>query len=546
MTHSGVIYSMNNYYLLNIFNLLNTFNLLKNITLIARSMIAFSLCLSAHAQPFQANKLVEHLHQKIIYKAMDLAKEDYQNHSKMLAPELQALGYQEYRNIRFLNDKAIWKNQSPFEVQFFHPGFLYQHPVNIYEVIDENIINIPFSKDFFRYDGESHKIKDLTQDDSSFSGFRVHYPLNNNGYKDELIVFQGASYFRPLGPGFLYGASARGLAIDTAESTGEEFPHFTEFWLTKPSPDATSLTLYALLDSPSITGAYRFKLQPNLPTKIDVSVDLFPRKAIKKLGIAALTSMFYHGENSVKPNDDFRPEIHDSDGLLIASNANEWIWRPLTNPKHLHISTFSSDQLVGFGIMQRDRDFYHYQDTEAFYDRRPSLWVQPKESNWGKGHIELVEIPTKDETNDNIVTYWVPEKQLSPGQQLTLNYSISVIDDPQPTHLGKVVQTRNGWGAVPGETNTPPKSKRQFIVDFSGWPDKTISPDMLIKASFKHSSGAVSDLNVRPLPDNKTWRASFKLEPIGGQPIDMSLTLMLRQQAITETWNYIWYPEEVN
>ena len=513
-------------------------------TILATTLAPF-LGSAAHAQPLQSARLVEHLHQKMIYRAMDLAKEAYRQPSPNLAAELQALGYHEYRNIRFLADRALWKDQSPFEVQLLHPGFLYQYPVNIYQVIDETMISVPFAKDFFRYDGDSHNIRELTQDDASFSGFRVHYPLNNPDYKDELIVFQGASYFRPLGPGVSYGASARGLAIDTAEPSGEEFPHFSEFWLVKPTSQASTLTLYALLDSPSITGAYRFELQPGLPSKIDVSVDLFPRKTINKLGIAPLTSMFFHGENSVRPIDDFRPEIHDSDGLLIASKNQQWIWRPTTNPKHLRISTFSGEQLAGFGLMQRDRDFYHYQDTEARYDRRPSLWIEPKGLHWGKGHVELVEIPTQNETNDNTVAYWVPQKQLSAGQQLTLNYSLHITDNPQPAGLGKVVQTRNGWGAVPGEVNPPPQRKRQLIVDFSGWPENTINPALPIEAQFEHSSGTVTDFTVYPLPDNKTWRVSFKLEPTGGQAVDMSLSLMLGKRAISETWNYVWYPEEI-
>lgn len=517
---------------------------------------ALLLGANSHAEALNTSTAVDEVHQKMIYKASDLAKEPYQSHQSSIPLQLQELGYDKYRDIRFLKDKALWKDESAFEIQLFHPGFLYKEPVSIYEVIEENINNIPFSNDYFRYDGESHEVREIAQpiktedgvepeNSIQFSGLRVHYPLNNERYKDELIVFQGASYFRPLGPGFLYGVSGRGLAIDTAEPSGEEFPHFTEFWLVRPSAKSDTMIIYALLDSPSVTGAYQFKLKPGLPTKIEVAVNLFPRKDINKLGIAPLTSMFFFGENSVNPIDDFRPEVHDSDGLLIQTKQQEWIWRPLSNPKSLRISSFSNDELKGFGLMQRDRDFYRYQDTEAHYHRRPSLWVTPRNKSWGKGRVELVEIPTQDETNDNIVAYWVPEKPLIVGQELRLSYDLTITDSPQPVELGKVVQTRNGWGAVPGP-NPPPKSKRQFIVDFAGWPDGVLNSEMSIEAKLSHTSGTITDVTVYPLPDKKTWRASFKLEPIGNIPIDMNLSLMLNKQKITETWSYVWYPEDLD
>ncbi len=521
---------------------MSPFNPVRWVTL----TLYIALCSSlTEAQPLKNITDVEHLHQKMIYKAMDKAKEAYVSNEEAIPTELKELDYQEYRDIRFLTEKAIWKNESLFEIQLFHPGFLYKKPVSIYEIVEDSIINIPFSRDFFRYDGESHTVRDLTQSDINFSGLRVHYPLNNKNYKDELIVFQGASYFRPLGPGLLYGVSARGLAIDTAEPSGEEFPHFTEFWLVKPTSKATSLTIYALLESQSVTGAYRFELLPGLPTKISVDVDLFARNDIKKIGIAPITSMFFYGENSINREDDFRPEVHDSDGLLLATNNHEWIWRPLSNPKNLHVSTFTNNQPQGFGLLQRDRQFNNYQDTEAFYDRRPSLWVKPKNNSWGEGRVELVEIPTSDETNDNIVAYWVPQKGLKAGEKLKISYELNIIDTPHQTSLGKVVQTRNGWGALPGTKNPPPKTKRQFIIDFAGWPENSLNPEMPIKPKLVNNRGVISDLMVFPLPDKKTWRASFKLEAITNEPIDMSLSLLLGEQQITETWSYVWHPDEV-
>ena len=76
----------------------------------------------------------------------------------------------------------------------------------------------------------------------------------------------------------VFGLSARGLAIDTAESWGEEFPWFREFWLVTPAPNAKELTIYALLDSPRVTGAYRFAVEPGEQTRVDVECRLFLRE----------------------------------------------------------------------------------------------------------------------------------------------------------------------------------------------------------------------------------------------------------------------------
>jgi glucans biosynthesis protein len=520
-----------------------------NSTLLTAVLIILGLCYSLSAFAQVDNKArttsVEHLHQQMIYKAMDLAKEEFKAPSQQVPESLKKLTYQDYRNIRFNSDKALWKDESLFEAQLFHPGFLYQNLVTLYEIVDNDLINIAFSQDMFSYDGNAYQFRELNNGDMGFSGFRIHYPLNTQEYKDELIVFQGASYFRPLGPGLLYGASARGLAIDTAESTGEEFPFFREFWLVKPPSKSNAMVIYALLDSPSITGAYKFTLQPGLPTSILVDMDLFPRKDINKIGLAPLTSMFFYGENSIKKFDDFRPEVHDSDGLLVETLHGEWIWRPLSNPKSLHISSFSLDKVKGFGLLQRDKDFYRYQDMEAHYHKRPSIWITPKGNQWGKGRVELVEIPTRDETNDNIVAYWVPEKKATKGEQISRSYELTVVDEPAPSVLGKVSQTRNGWAAIPGESDPPAATKRLFIIDFMGWPDNMLNSNMDITAKLTRTGGLVSDLTVTPLPDNKTWRASFKLTPLGNDAIDMKLHLTLGAQVISETWSYVWYTEEV-
>ena len=331
---------------------------------------------------------------------------------------MQGLTYDRYRDIRFKPNEAWWRGAKlPFELAFFHQGFYFDQPVRINEVVAGRVREIKFSPDLF--DFGANKIDRQKMQGLGFAGFRVHYPVNTPKYKDEVLVFLGASYFRAMGKGQVYGLSARALAVDTALISGEEFPRFVEFWIEQPAANARELTIYGLLDSKRVTGAYRFLLKPGVETVVDVKAQIFLRENVSKLGLAPLTSMFTFGENQRPRTEDYRPEVHDSDGLLIQSGTGEWIWRPLTNPKRLLVTSFALDNPLGFGLMQRDRDFSRYEDLEARYERRPSAWVEPK-GKWGAGRVELVQIPSPDETNDNIVAYWVPDATPAYAQALRI------------------------------------------------------------------------------------------------------------------------------
>lgn len=476
-------------------------------------------------------------------RARALAEKDYKPLEPNIPDELAQMNYEQYRSIHFRPQASLWRGDSLFEIQLFHPGFLFKEPVTLHIASAGADSSLKFKSDFFSYVGQAAPLANKAPENIGFAGFRVHYPLNTNEYKDEFLVFQGASYFRLIGPGQAYGLSARGLAIDTAEPSGEEFPLFREFWLVKPQPAATQLVIYALLDSPSISGAYRFEITPGAPTEMLVEARLFARTDIKKLGIAPLTSMFHHGENSVRHVDDFRPEVHDSDGLLMAASNGEWVWRPLSNHYSLHVSSLTDENPRGFGLLQRDRDFNHYLDMEAKYELRPSLWVAPQ-GDWGKGRVELVEIPTDSEANDNIGAYWVPEQPLKAGETRRYSYRLRSFDQHLSEQGGaKVLRTRIGWGAIPGQSNPPPHSKRQFIVDFHGGELENLSADVPLEAELQKNSGTVTDLMVMRLPDQKTWRVSFKLEPDGKNLVDMRLFIKLRDQRLTEVWSYVWYPD---
>jgi len=526
----------------------------SNLTCVRKTLlaIAYSLCFVGpitHAQalaPTQGTDFGQsQLFDAISSRAKLLANRDYKPLEANIPEALAQMNYDQYRSIRFRPEAAIWHNESLFELQLFHPGFLYREPIVLHMASEDSDSYVQFKQEYFNYDGPAAPLAGVAPNDIGFAGFRIHYPLNSDEYKDEFVVFQGASYFRMVGPGLSYGLSARGLAIDTAEPKGEEFPVFREFWLVKPEPKETHMVMYALLDSPSIAGAYRFEILPGAPTEMVVEARLFARKDINKLGVAPLTSMYMWGENHTRYVDDFRPEVHDSDGMLMAASNGEWIWRPISNHRSLRVSSMSDENPKGFGLLQRDRDFDHYMDMEARYEKRPSMWIMP-EGNWGKGRAELVEIPSDSETNDNIVAYWVPEKPLKAGGSANFKYRLRSFDDHLAEDTGaKVIRTRIGWGANPGQADPPPRSKRKFVIDFRGGELENLSPDAPLVADLQKSTGTISELAIRRLPDNRTWRASFKLEPDGNKIADMRLYLKLRDQRLSEVWSYVWYPDAI-
>jgi glucans biosynthesis protein len=505
---------------------------------------------NAQSQPAIAPAAATEIAQPALFDAIAsraklLAKREYKPIQANIPEALANMNYDQYRSIRFRPEASLWHNESLFELQLFHPGFLYREPVTLHMATDGPDAFVQFKQEYFNYDGPAAPLAGVAPGNIGFAGFRIHYPLNSNDYKDEFVVFQGASYFRLVGPGLAYGLSARGLAIDTAEPKGEEFPVFREFWLVKPGPTDTRMVMYALLDSPSITGAYRFEIIPGAPTEMAVEARLFARKDILKVGVAPLTSMYMWGENHTRFVDDFRPEVHDSDGMLMAASNGEWIWRPISNHRQLRVSSMMDENPRGFGLLQRDRDFDHYMDMESRYEKRPSMWITP-DGNWGKGRAELVEIPSDSETNDNIVAYWVPSKSMKAGSSATYKYRLRTFDDHLPENTGaKVIRTRIGWGANPGQANPPPVSKRKFVIDFRGGELDNLSADAPLVAEMQKSAGNVSELVVRRLPDGRTWRASFKLEPEGDKVADMRVYLKLRDQRLSEVWSYVWYPDAI-
>ena len=482
--------------------------------------------------------------QSVIDDAKASAEQGYQQNDHGLDDKLKSIDYETYRSIRFQHDKSLWNGKNDYEVQFFHPGFLYQLPVTVNTVDASNTIHrVPFDSTMFNYDGDAASLSTLTNENTGFAGFRVHYPIKTADYKDEFAVFLGASYFRLVGKNQVYGISARGLAIDTALAKGEEFPYFTEFWLIEPEK-GQPITIYARLESPSVAGAYKFVITPGVDTRVDVQSWLFARENVEKLGIAPFTSMFLYGENSEVRPDDYRPEVHDSDGVLMVTHAGEEIWRVLTNPARLQITSLSDSAPAGFGMLQRDGNWEHYLDAEANYHKRPGLWVTPV-AGFNDGRLEVVEIPTKSETHDNIVAYWVSNTPFNQGQSRYVAYQLKTVEQHAfKSKLARVVRTRQGAPYLPGEkiTDNANQAQRRFIIDFAV-PEGSAFHIEDLAFVIDGLNGEISQQRIYPVNDGLQWRATFLVTPNDKNTVDMRAYIEHQGTRVSEVWNYVYQPQ---
>jgi len=488
-------------------------------------VVLLSICLgevSAQAsEPFGFREVAE--------QAKRLATEPFKPPSPV--PEfLTRLSYDDYRDIRFDTAQSLWKDAGgTFEVQFIHPGLVFRHAVAINTIDRDAVRSVPFSPALFTYGRNA--FADKVPADLGFAGFRIAYPLYKKDERNHVLVFAGASYFRGVAKGQVFGLSMRGLAIDTGLASGEEFPFFREFWLKRPPRDANAMTVYALLDSQRMTGAYEFIVRPGARTLVDVKVKLFERKRVKEIGIAPLTSMFLFGEERPRMAGDWRPEVHDSDGLLIESGTGEWIWRPLVNPERLRISYFDLDALRGFGLLQRDRTFHGYEDLEARYDLRPSGWITPVGS-WGKGQVKLVEIPSQKEFNDNIVAYWVPRTLPPVGTPIELAYQIRFqSDDPIGAMSGRATSTRVGNGDADGT--------KRLVIDFEGTKLAALPAGAPVRAVI--TVGEDGQLLQQSTYKNSVtggWRLAFQIKPPKDKSLELRAFLQSDTDTLTETWSY--------
>ncbi|MHA3914696.1 OpgD/OpgG family glucan biosynthesis protein [Halovulum sp. GXIMD14793] len=466
--------------------------------------------------------------QSLLDRARAMAQSDYAPMADIPQP-WQELTYDQYRSIWFDSRNALWRDTDrPARVEFFAPGLYFPRPIAVNVV--EGGQSRPATFDPAVFD-RTDMFPDLPVDDTlGYSGFRILGEIETPGIQSEYAVFQGASYFRAIGRGQTYGLSARGLALNTAAPEGEEFPDFREFWIEAPAPGSSQVTVHALLDGPSVTGIYHFTLAHGVSTVMQVSATIFARAELSNVGLAAETSMFFFDETNRSRFDDFRPAVHDSDGLLIANGAGEVLWRPLANPRELQISSFVDTNPKGFGLMQRARHLGDFADLEAHYHDRPGLWVTPGE-DWGKGAVTLVEIPTDREIYDNIVSYWRPRDVIPKGGEHSFSYRLDwCAEAPVPHDRAQVINTRMGARRAGGHIVT---------VDFA---DHERLPDDLSKITLHVSGnrGTVSPGILQRNPATGGVRLAFSFDPGERRSVELRAQLMLDSKAISEVWLYRW------
>ena len=460
--------------------------------------------------------------------AQSLSKQPYAAPDSALPGPVDKLTYEQYRAIAYRPDRALWRDAGPFQVQFFARGFLYRPAIEVWEVEAGQAARVPYTPDLFDWPDPAMRLPDV-----GFAGFRLHARINRPDAHTEFAVFLGASYFRAVAKDQGYGLSARGLAIGTGNPRGEEFARFRAFWLERPAAGAGSMVVHALLDSVSTTGAYRFTMRPGDTTVFDVESVLFPRVDVPEPGLAPLTSMYLFSPAD-RPRgalgDDWRPAVHDSDGLQVLTGRDELLWRPLANPVDLQVSAFGDANPRGYGLMQRARAFADYQDLEAQYGRRPSLWIEPI-GNWGAGAVDLVEIPTPNETNDNVVAFWRPKEPLRKGGEYSNTYRMHWgWDAPAPTRLARVAAMRTG--ATP--------SGRVFVLDLVGDPVKGLPADAKVRPDITASAGKVGGVFSVPNSETGGWRVSFELQPDGAKLSELRCVLVGDGGPLSETWLYRW------
>jgi periplasmic glucans biosynthesis protein len=474
------------------------------------------------ARPFGFDRLIE--------DARQLARAPYRTPEVRQREVHDQIGYDRHNQIVYRPSHTLWGEEAGPPVRLFHPGRLFAEPVSISVVEGDQAREILYSPDYFDMPAD-HPARNL--EDPGFVGFRVMYPDQSRDW----LAFLGASYFRSAGPFDQFGLSARGIAVNTASEGDEEFPRFSAIWLERAGN--SEVVIYALLEGPSLTGAYRLVSRLDSGVVQDVDARLFLRADIARLGVAPLTSMFWYGSHNRDQATDWRPQIHDSEGLEMWTGTGERIWRPLGNPPRVVTNMFIDTNPRGFGLMQRDRNFENYQDDGVFYERRPSLWVEPL-GKWGDGSVQLVEIPTDDEIYDNIVAFWVPREEAIAGREYALRYRLHWSDkSPAPPPGAWVVATRTGMGGVPGQER--PEGVTKFVVDFDGPALAGLDRESGVTAEVEVSGGEAHEIKAYPVVSTSRWRAIFDLVPQSSDAIDMRLRLVHNGHALGERWVFQYF-----
>lgn len=505
---------------------------------VIQGLLALLAAAAAGAKPRQAvagDAAPQHFDFDRLTEAMRALAAERHVAAEPVTGPLAALDYDDYRLLRFRPDRRRDLG-ADFALLAFAPGWLFREPVEIYRV--EGGVATPMAfdaADFEMLNDLATRLPDLGSL-PGVAGFKLLFPLNRPDRADELVSFLGASYFRALGRGSVYGLSARGLALNTATAEREEFPRFSRFYV-EAAPGAA--TVWAALESPSVTGAYRFVIRPGAVTTMDVTCRLFFREAVGEVGIAPLTSMFLFDATNRSQFDDFRAGVHDSDGLRIVRANGEVLWRPLNNPPRLAGSYFAETAPVRFGLHQRDRRFDRYNDAEAAYHRRPSLDVEPL-GDWGPGHVRLIELPSDVEVNDNIVAFWVPEAPVAPGDAREFAYRLhwgDLAPDPE-ADLAHVDETRAGHGGVSGTSASD--GLRKFVIEYAGGIPGRLGPAAEIEAVTTVTGGTLVFQTLKWLPDAQVWRVTLDVASDGASVVEIRSHLAGYGRTLSEVWLNQW------
>jgi len=517
-------------------------------TLVRHRLSRAALFLIAAASLFAAAPALAFTLDDVVTRAQALVGKPYVAPVSNLPPAFNQLQFGDYAQIQSKPQRFGWREfDTPFKLNFYHQGMQFNVPVKINEINGSSVEEIKYQAD--RFDFGTLKLDKSATSHLGYAGFRVLFPINEAGKEDEVMSFLGASYFRVIGKGQVYGLSGRALALDTTPPGGEEFPAFREFWIQRPQPQERDLVIFALLDSPRATGAYEFTLRPGTDAILDVRARVFLRDNVNLLGIAPLTSMFLFGPNQQADRRNFRPAIHDSNGLAIHTGSGEWLWRPLNNPQNLAVSTFTVENPRGFGLLQRAREFSRFEDLRDRYDLRPGAWIEPR-GDWGKGKVELVEIPTPDETNDNIVAFWIPDAPAVKGQALSYDYRMHwTMGEPSllDRETAWVKQTFHTAGEqLQSNLVRAPDGSTAFLVDFEGpvLADPAGTGAVTPQVSVSDNAELVSSA-VERNPAIKGWRLTLRVkvkDPT--KAVEMRAALLgAGNKVLSETWSYQLPPD---
>lgn len=505
---------------------------------IASTLAVCILILTAPSYPsFARNNTPAPNFDTVLSIARESASKPFVDDRRPLPHKLSELNYDQLRDIRYNPKESVWRRERlPFQLQFFHPGGLNRDQIEYYLVDGDDVKVFPYDSDLFDFGANKLGWMDLRH--LKYSGLRIHYPLNTPEYLDELAVFLGSTYFRALPQRLLYGLSARAITINCGGAGPEEFPFFKDMWIFRPGIEGNQIQIIGLFDSPSLSGVASFVIKPGHETVMDTRVAVIARTNVAHYGFAPLTSMFWFGKNGVRHFDDYRPEVHDSDGLLMQNGKNEWLWRPLENDGRVRMNSYEDTSPKGFGLFQRERSYTAYQDLEANYHRRPSAWITPQGS-WGKGSVKLLELPSGTEFQDNIVVFWQPDRALAPGEVADFSYQIRWLGEHASLpELGRTLAMRTG------SINMP--RARKFVLDYS-WP--TLPQDVSSGATITPQV-TVTRGQIRPLslsseysPDTRTWRIAFDVIANDSESsVDLRALIQKNGATVTETWTYLWMP----